>query len=252
MVGWATHLLILACMVAAFLPAFLVGCLEWHPVRMFESGPIHRMTAYLMNALLRAQQFNHFQLRAYGHHFKHKGGLFGALLLSADRQILAVAADGVIYRGFRTAATLLFTRFRDGSVLITTDSIGTGEMDQMTKRQIVWNATFDELLEKHKAAAEQRIGADPFPADADWETLEEIYRARAQRLVARGLARYADPQRQYIRYTLSGSLRMTVIHGLTVLHRPATYLRSLRFWRNPKLKVSTRKRPAETEVEPQE
>jgi hypothetical protein len=234
---WIAHLLILGLIAAAFIPAFLVSCLERLPVCMFEAGQIKRMTRYLMTALLRAQQFNGFQLRAYGHHFKHKETLFGVLLLSPDRQILALVGDGLIYKKFRYAATLLITRFRDGSVLITTDDIGTGELDQMIKRQIVWNAPFDELLEKHRAAVEQRIGVDSFPPDADWQTLEQLFRARADRLVARGLVRYADSEHQYIRCTPWGALRTTIVHGVAMVHRPATYLRALKFWKNPKLKV---------------
>jgi hypothetical protein len=110
------HILVLVVLSSLFLPAFLVGCFEKRAVRMFEAGPILRTTKYFRTAVARALA-NQFAIRCEGHHIKYNQTLFATLLLSADRLVLAICADGSLH-GFGYPLTILLSRFKDGSLLI--------------------------------------------------------------------------------------------------------------------------------------
>jgi hypothetical protein len=68
--------------------------------------------------------------------------------------------------------------------------------------------------------------AAPFPADANWGSVDALYRERVDRIVARGLGRYADAQHEFFRYTPVGSFRATFVHGLLQVLRPSNYWRT--------------------------
>jgi hypothetical protein len=220
------HILVLALISLAFLPALIVGCFEKRAVRMFEAGTVLITTKYLRTAVARALA-NQFVVRCEGHHIKYNQTLFATLLLSADRLVLALCADGSLH-GFRYPLIILLSRFKDGSLLITMDNLGVAELDQMTDLLNTARVGFDEMLRRHTRRLQSRIGPSPFPPNADWSTVNEFYWAKSDRIVARGLAVYVDPHHDYIRYTLWGSFRATVLHGMKILHRPATYIDRIR------------------------
>jgi hypothetical protein len=223
---WLIHLQILLLFAVPFLPAFIVGCFEKRAIRMFEAGEMNIQTKYLQ--LMTAAALAHgFTLRCAGHHIKYKNKLFAALYLSADQTILALIADGFI-GAFRQAKTLLMSRFKDGSILITINDAGMIELDAMTHRYILINAGFDELLAKHLALRNQRIGPSLFPPDADWAAVDNLYKEKTDRIVARGLARYTDAAHDFARYTPWGSFRATILFGIALTHRPATWLRQFK------------------------
>ncbi|MGA2441064.1 MAG: hypothetical protein ABSH08_08900 [Tepidisphaeraceae bacterium] len=223
---WLIHLQILLLFAVPFVPAFIVGCFEKRAIRMFETGEMKVQTKYLQ--LMTAAALAHgFTLRCTGHHVKYKNTLFAALYLSADRTILALIADGSI-GAFRQPKTLLMSRFKDGSIVITINDAGMIELDEMTHRYILINAGFDELLAKHLALKNERIGPSLFPATADWTAVDNLYKEKTDRIVARGLARYTDAGHDFARYTPWGSFRATILFGIALTHRPATWLRQFR------------------------
>jgi hypothetical protein len=158
---WLIHLQILLLFAVPFIPAFIVGCFEKRAIRMFEAGEMKVQTRYLQ-LMTDAALAHGFTLCCTGHHIKYKKTLFAALYLSTDRTILALIAVGSI-GAFRQAKTLLMSRFKDGSIVITINDAGMIELDAMTHRYILINAGFDELLAKHLALMNQRIGPSLFP-----------------------------------------------------------------------------------------
>ena len=97
---------------------------------------------------------------------------------------------------------------------------------RMRARQILMNADFMELHGAHAARLEQLPPAEPFPPESGWEQVDELYRQRADRIVQRGLARYADDRGEFFRYTMWASFRSSIIHGIGQLLVPKNYWRT--------------------------
>jgi hypothetical protein len=224
---WTVHLLVLAAVAAIFVPAFVVSCFEKRAVRMFEPGGEAVPWSPYMQAMANVAMAEGFLVHCTGRHTKYPDTLFAVLLLSPDRRVLALCGDGTML-GLRAQMTILISRFGDGALLITTDDVGVCELDPLTRRQSLMRADFRELFAKHTKAARQRIAPSPFPPDSDWSTVDRVYRERFDRIVARGLARYVGDDRERIRYTVWGSFRASILHGLATLHRPVMYLRQFK------------------------
>jgi hypothetical protein len=226
MTFWTIHLFVLAGIAAVFLPAFIVGCFEKRAVRSFEAHPVLPDTPYLqaMAALAMARGLT---FLCGGHHSKYRDTLFAALLMSPDKLILTICAEGTML-GLRSQKTILMSRFNDGSLLFTTDDIGTCELDPLTQRQILMNADFDEMLAKHVARLREKMAPWPFAPDSDWSTIDEMYRARCDRMVQRGLAHYTDANCEFMRLTVWGSFRVSILNGLQSIHRPVNFLRQFK------------------------
>jgi hypothetical protein len=159
-----------------------------------------------------------------GTHVKYKEKWIGVLLLSADATILAVVSHGRLYN-MTSKKTMLLSRFADDCVLITVDDAGTAELDPLTIRQISMNASFSELLQKHTNRARQISLPREFPPDAGWNNLDELNRLRNDRMVAKGLALYANPEKTLFRYTIWGSFRASILHGIGQILLPQNYWR---------------------------
>src|SRR4051812_2400279 len=108
------HLLLLALLSVAFIPAWIVGCFEKKAIRMFDPCEGLRITAYLQSGIDRALA-NGFSIRCYGRHIKHPQTLFATLLLSSDRLVLALCSDGRI-GSLPYSLTILMSRCRDGTI----------------------------------------------------------------------------------------------------------------------------------------
>jgi len=206
-----------------FLLAFVVGCFEKRAVRQFESAQLGELPGYL-NAMIASAIANGFRICDSGHHTKHKEKMWGALVLSPDRKILAVIGDGTI-SGLRSRWTVLMSRLKDGSFFFTCDQAGSAELDPMTKRQILMKADFNEMFTKHSARLAEGIVPLDFPEKSNWTTMDEVYRARVDRIVTMGLARYVDADRQMYCYSPWGSFRATILHGLGQVIRPSSFVR---------------------------
>lgn len=220
--GLLVHLLVLGAIVLALLPAFVVACFEKKAIRMFDPCEGVRLTPYLHNAMDRAMA-NRFRIRCYGRHIKYRDTLFAMLLMSEDRRVLALCGGGGLGR-LPYSLTILMSRCRDGTILLTYDSVGIAELDRMTDARS-GPAGFDRLLRDHLRRVDARVAPELFPADADWRCVDEIYWAKTDRIVERGLAKYVGGGKDYIRLTLRGSFYSTVMHGMKLIHRPFWLMR---------------------------
>jgi hypothetical protein len=207
-----------------FLAAFVVGCIERHPVRMFDSAQLRSASDY-MQAVARDAYALGYQWRDGGIHTKFREKIQAGLLLSSDRLTLAIVGDGHI-AGMRSRKSILISKLRNGQIVMTVDEAGTAELDPLTTRQIIMNASFNELHRAHVAKLMELPPAEPFPPEAGWEQIDQLYRARSDRVVERGLASYTDPRREFFRYTMWGSFRTSILHGIGQLLVPANYWRT--------------------------
>jgi hypothetical protein len=217
--------LILACAIplAFFSLGFIVGCFEKRRVRMFESGEVPSLPPYLQamtqDAIERGCTFT-----GTGYHTKYKQKLCAVLMFSADRRAMIVVGEGTI-ANLPYKQTMLISRFRNGAFLFTVDLVGAAELDPLTQRQILMKADFGEMIDKHSARLEEGNIPVPFASDADWSALDQIYRTRVDRMVKADLARYVDADREIYCYSIWGSFRATILHGLGQIFRPTNFAR---------------------------
>ena len=224
--GYLWILVIFAVPALFFVAAFVVGCFEKQLVRSFERVRLESMSAYGTAMAQRAGTYG-FKYRDSGVHPKHKD-VRGLLLLSHDALILAVVSEGTIAK-MPLKKTMLFSRFVDGSVLVTVDEAGISELDPLTRRQFLMNADFPELVLKHREAlGVSGVAARPFPVEASWNDLDDLNRARIDRVVGAGLARYVDAEKKRYRYTVWASFKTTIVHGIGQVLSPSNYARSSR------------------------
>jgi len=211
--------------------AFIVGCFEKHPVRMFNASPPFELPSYSRAMLLHAQSLG-FEPRGYGVHTKYGDKVVGLLLRSADGYVMVLIGEGTII-GMTTRKTLLFSQFAEDRILLTVDEAGTGEIDDKTTRQIVTNASFEELVQKHYTRAQTIPLPQPFLPNAGWNEIDDIYRKRCDRIVARGLARYVDAAREMFCYAPAAAFRLTIVHGFGQI-----FLKPSNLWRTHKRRPS--------------
>ncbi len=205
---------------------FFVGCFEQISVRQFEpadSPPLAKIHPYLLESTAAAMDEG-FVFVADGRHTKFRDNLRAVLMLSPDRSTVLIASAGTIVK-LPTKKTILFSRPRSGGLLITVNDIGTCELDPGTCRQILNKATVSELVSEHWLRLETLGGAEPFPADTDWSTVETIYRERADRIVAAGYGTYVDAARAIHRKTVSGSFRASIVHSIRQIFSPKNVAR---------------------------
>ncbi|HWE97683.1 MAG TPA: hypothetical protein VG269_27255 [Tepidisphaeraceae bacterium] len=195
-----------------FLAAFVVGCFERLHVRMFAPSEPGDWTGYMSRMAAVAIELG-YVYRADGHHTKYGGKLPAILFLGPDHSTLALICQGTI-ANLPTRKTILMSQLRSGECIITTDDPGTCELDPLTRRQILIRSSFGELAERHARALDSGGPFEPFPADAGWECVDRITRARVDRMVAAGAARYADDGRDVFRKTVRGAFRASLIHGI--------------------------------------
>ena len=222
--------LVIALPLALFGLAFIVGCFEKHPVRMFNATQPFQLAPYSRAMLAKACGMG-FVCRGHGNHTKFGDKLRALVLRSSDGYVMAIIGEGTIL-GMPSKKTILISRFNDDRTLLTVDEAGTGEIDDKTTRQIIMHADFEELVRKHYEKGHTIPGAVAFPPDAGWPEIDEIYRRRGDRIVARGLATYVDDTRETFRYSPAGSFRLTIVHGIGQVLKPAN------FWRTHKPRPS--------------
>ena len=202
---------------------FVTGCFEKDAVRPFSRMQLQSIGSYATE-MMRSAVAGGFLYRDSGVHTVYPDKISAVLLLSADGSTLAVISQGTLI-GMAAKKTALVTRFGDGSFLMTVDEAGLADLDPMTTRQILMNASWDELLRGHSRKLAELMAqgrmVDLFPYESTWDQLEQVYRQKADRIVARGLARYTDQTRAYYRMTVWGSFRATILHALVqILYLP--------------------------------
>lgn len=208
-----------------FLSAFIVGCFEKKTIRDFALVESRPGSTYFEN-MINSAVANGFTFVADGVHPKYQS-LFAALFCSPDQKTLTVIADGTIIN-LRSRKTYLISQKSDGTVLITITDPGTCEFDPLTQREIMLKASFDELWKKHVSRVDESGRMVTFKPAGAWAALDEIWRARVSRIVNRGLANYLGDGRDFYRYTVWGSFRATIVHGLGQVLRPSNWVRHRR------------------------
>jgi hypothetical protein len=143
--------------------------------------------------------------------FKHaKGGIYQthvALTVSATGQILAVIRWGTT-ASIRNEVTLLYSTLEDGGYLVTSDRPTGARTPGFYDDQVYLGATLAQLVRRH----EERMRASrkefkTLSGENLLEQYEEIMARRAQFLIERGEAKWADAGQTAFRSTLKGALK---------------------------------------------
>ncbi|HEY7120537.1 MAG TPA: hypothetical protein VH475_28390 [Tepidisphaeraceae bacterium] len=126
---------------------------------------------------------------------------------SPDRRTVLLSGAGTVARA-PAFQTWLFTPLKDGRFLVTTDNNDEGDRSGLYRMKRVIRMRFDKLLAVHDAQIE-KFGPQvtSFEESSALDALLAIYQRRADRLVARGSARYTSEDRLYWHYTGWGGLR---------------------------------------------
>ena len=190
---------------------------------MFESAEVLGLPPYLQ-AMTQSAIDRGCSFTGTGCHTKYKQKLSAVLMFSSDRGTMIVAGEGAI-ANLPYKQTMLISQFKNGGFLFTVDLVGAAELDPLTQRQILMKADFDEMIDKHTARLREGNVPIPFAADADWSALDQIYRTRVDRMVKANLARYVDADREIYCYSVWGSFRATIQHGLRQIFRPTNFAR---------------------------
>jgi hypothetical protein len=126
--------------------------------------------------------------------------------LSPDSTVLAWVGCGTIM-SLPLKAVNLVTQLESGRYLQTTDMTGENDLSGLTDLQIWQNHTFSKLVGRHFERLETLYDtAVPFAEGPVNETIN-IRRARAQRLVDQGDAKFVDDDQSIWKFTLKGALR---------------------------------------------
>lgn len=148
-----------------------------------------------------------------GEYYANRSGAFSkvraAFWLSADALTVAVIAGGKVART-RYRKTLLFSRRRDGTTLLTIDDHTIFDLSETRETKVVLRANFEELARVHSARV--RVVGDsvePFVREKVLQQMNQMEAERVQRLVALGYGRYLDPQQSCWRHTFRGAWRIT-------------------------------------------
>lgn len=134
------------------------------------------------------------------------------LWLSADREAIAVVGGGTL-AGIPLLATWLHTRFADDRRIVTTDNQAAmnADLSGLSSWALVANADLDELLRRHRLRAAEAVPpVVAFAADDPYGDFLAYRAEPVERLVAAGLGRFLDADRDVWRYTLKGAARATV------------------------------------------
>ena len=149
------------------------------------------------------------------------GGLFGqdrqssmyrcclGLWLSPDGKSLLCIAGGKVAR-VNYKRTMLISKVSGETSIVTMDAFGSEDLSGTRDVEVLMNADLNELNQLHqRRLATARVEPRPFSSDLLAE-IEEWNRIRADRLVARGLAKYIDPEHNTWRFTPKGAVLYTV------------------------------------------
>lgn len=191
---------------AFLLLLFVVALWEKHEVRAY-SGMLGdealRGRPYLEEMLDQAEDHG-LVGRSVHRHVKYD--VVVAFWYTPERDTLVHCGQGKL-AGLPAKQTWLYSWLDDGTVLVTTDEFDEGDQSGLYRFKRVVNAAFGELLAAHRkrldaAPAEPVLFAEPVGADA----VMAIQRERAERLVARGRARWVGPPGTTWRFSVRGAL----------------------------------------------
>jgi len=120
-----------------------------------------------------------------------------------------VIAGGKV-AGMRYRRTRLYTRLRDGGIVMTIDDHTVMDLSQTTDAKVLMRADFEELARVHA----RRIivlsdEALPYARENLAEQLNQRESERVSLLVSLGYGRYLDSQKTVWRHTIRGAWQLT-------------------------------------------
>lgn len=147
-----------------------------------------------------------------------------ALLISADRDCLAVVCTGHIFKLPSQSATI-YTATTSGQVYYTTQNLNGMQIDRLRHwmSQLAPTTHFSGLLERHHDLLRvKNATVRPFTAGRELEEFKQMRAERYQNMARRGLIVYTDPMETCWHFTMWGSLRYTFLNYTIGLVRAKT------------------------------
>jgi hypothetical protein len=145
----------------------------------------------------------------WGRSGRAKGGIYKTVTtvwVSPDRTTRVLVIGGTV-AALKARRTMLTTRTLDGRKLITTDEFGSRDLTGNTDRQIVLNAHFPELWQRHQLRISELDQIVPlFDSEDVAGQLADDARQHAERLVEMGYARFGNPSPTFWRHSWTGAL----------------------------------------------
>lgn len=149
------------------------------------------------------------------------GGLFGqnrnssmyrcclGLWISSDGTSLLCIAGGKMAR-VNYKKTMFISQLDGEQSLVTMDSFGSEDLSGTRQVDVLMNADLSELYQFHRQRLASQADLRPFSTNDLLSELEKWNRLRAQRLVAKGLARYISADENAFRFTAKGAWECAV------------------------------------------
>ncbi len=145
-----------------------------------------------------------------------KGGtykVYATTWLAPDYRTVGMIGWGRL-AGMKVRSTMLISRLRDGRWIVTKDEVGGQELARSVERRMLMNADWGELLSLHEARLDNEdVILLTLKKDEAWDICRDLEHARAEDLVERGWARFADPAQTAWRHTLTGSWQVAIHLG---------------------------------------
>jgi hypothetical protein len=201
--------LFLLVMALLFVGIILASCFETQRVRDFVPAASHQLPRPLLYAVVMNQAATLSGFQPGGVFAKDRKGrpyqVGLHLWLSPDNiSLLCVFSGKLVFLPYKR--TVVMSRFAADRILVTTDALTPEDLSGTMDIEIVLNADFRELMARHSfRLAASGVSPQPFLPGNLLAEFEQIYRIRAEHLVALGLARFLDPSRNEWRFTLKGA-----------------------------------------------
>ncbi len=144
--------------------------------------------------------------------FKHvKGGTYKTqtvLMLSPTLETLAVIRWGTI-ASLRTNATLLYSLFEDGTILLTSDRPIGSRIPGLQNDLVYQSANFDQLFRRHQLRLEESNKKILLLSQKDLLiALDRVLDRKVQYLFEHGEARWADKDQSSYKSTVKGAIKI--------------------------------------------
>ncbi|MDR3456670.1 MAG: hypothetical protein P4N60_04445 [Verrucomicrobiae bacterium] len=202
-------ILLVALFLFFFVSIFLTACWEKHPLRQYQPGAP-------ADAAPPSGYFSAMNEAAARHNLQHCGNYLQtrnsslykcciSLWLTADQFTLIQVWGGKLAK-IDYKRTLFISVTDDGREIVTMDEFGISDISGIRAIDVVYRASFEELVARHAGRlAEAAESLKPFSPTRAMDQYEDLGKARAERMVALGLAKFLDRQESAWRYTVKGA-----------------------------------------------
>jgi hypothetical protein len=144
--------------------------------------------------------------RLVSHAKAPKVNIVATVWYSPGRDTVLITGAGSVF-GMPSFQTWMFTPLKDGRLLVTTDNNDEGDRSGLFRMKRVIRCPFPQVLAAHQSRLDACAAqTDTFTEATPLEALSAIYRRRVDRMAARGIARYTNPDGLCWRYTVRGAV----------------------------------------------